>query len=757
MPNDPACFNFVLTCPKGVETLLAEEITALTDLPCKVTVAAVTFCGDLKQAYRLLMWSRLANRLLLVLRESRIENAEDLYQLALGIAWHEHLAQDARFVVDFTGESKEIRHTNFGAVKVKDAVVDYFRARTGQRPDVSKEDPDVRINARLHKGVATIALDLSGSSLHKRGYRTEAGIAPLKENLAAALLMRCGWPQTFAPQAALIDPMCGSGTLLIEGAMIATDKAPGLERKTYGFTGWKQHQPEIWAALMQEAKARWSIGMSKCQRRFLGFDADSRVIQTASQNIHRAGMQGLIQVKAQALSAFSRPPEVEDALLVCNPPYGERLGDLANLKSLYRCLGDTLRQQADGWRAAVFTGNPELGRSMGVRSSKQYKFFNGTIPSQLLLFEVCVAAHVNEKPRSGAENSLAQMRLNGESDVRAQMFANRLRKNLKLIGKWARTHNIECYRLYDADMPEFSLAVDCYRDWVHVQEYMAPASIDEKEAKARLHEALGVMPDILGVPPERIIVKQRRRQKGLAQYEKVSAVGQRLIVHEHGCKIYVNLTDFLDTGLFLDHRPVRQWVQSQAGGKRFLNLFCYTATVTLNAVKGGARSSVSVDMSKTYLDWARDNLALNGFSDQTHEFVQMDCLRWLEEATSEPATVVHSPYRQKHRGSDRQGARAPAMEKFDLIFLDPPTFSNSKRMEGVLDIQRDHADIIAKAMKLLTSNGVLLFSNNHRKFKLDEGLQARYDVEDISARTLDMDFQRNKKIHQCWLIRHKKS
>ncbi|MCP5160653.1 MAG: bifunctional 23S rRNA (guanine(2069)-N(7))-methyltransferase RlmK/23S rRNA (guanine(2445)-N(2))-methyltransferase RlmL [Hahellaceae bacterium] len=758
MTEDISGTTFVLTCPKGLETLLADEVKSLVGVECKVGVAAVTAVLNIDAAYRLLMWSRLANRLLLVLSEGKIADADALYQLAKAVDWSGHMTNKSSFLVDFSGESKEIRHTNFGAVKVKDAIVDYFRDQTGVRPDVSRDDPDLRVNVRLHKGVATIGIDLSGGSLHKRGYRTEAGIAPLKENLAAALLYRCGWPGDYADTASLVDPMCGSGTLLIEGALMAVDKAPGLDRKVYGFTRWKQHKPAVWAGLVQEAKARWAIGMSRCKYTFTGFDADPRVIQTASQNIRRAGVDDLVHVKAQALAEFSAPESESKGLFICNPPYGERIGDVDNLKSLYRCLGDTMRAKLDGWKGAIFTGNPELGRSMGVRSYKQYRLFNGTIPSQLLLFNVCTEAHVNEPKKEGAENSLANIRLRVVNAERAQMFANRLKKNVKQLGKWARKQEVECYRVYDADMPEFSIAIDCYADWIHVQEYAAPITVDENEAKARLHEALSVMPEILGVDASRIIVKQRRRQKGLAQYEKQSTVGQRLVVHENGCKVYVNLTDFLDTGLFLDHRPIRAWIQNASKGKKFLNLFCYTGVVTLNAIKGGAVASTSVDMSKTYLDWARDNLALNGFDEKNHAFVQMDCMRWLDEALGESEVKAEpaSPYRSKQKnGSSARPAVGKKIPKYDLIFLDPPTFSNSKRMEGVLDIQRDHAGMITKVMKLLDAKGVLIFSNNHRKFKLDPELHVDFQIEDISDKTIDQDFQRNQKIHRCWSIRHK--
>ncbi|TLX60190.1 bifunctional 23S rRNA (guanine(2069)-N(7))-methyltransferase RlmK/23S rRNA (guanine(2445)-N(2))-methyltransferase RlmL, partial [Stutzerimonas nosocomialis] len=302
-----------------------------------------------------------------------------------------------------------------------------------------------------------------------------------------------------------------------------------------------------------------------------------------------------------------------------------------------------------------------------------------------------------------------------------QMFANRLQKNLRQLGKWARREGIECYRVYDADMPEYALAIDLYGDWVHVQEYAPPRSIDPEKAQARLLDALGAIPHALGISQDRVVVKRRERQSGTRQYERQASQGQFLEVAEGGVRLLVNLTDYLDTGLFLDHRPLRLRIQREAAGKRFLNLFCYTATATVHAAKGGARSTTSVDLSKTYLDWARRNLSLNGFSDR-HRLEQGDVMAWLADDRGE----------------------------YDLIFIDPPTFSNSKRMEGVFDVQRDHVALLDLAMARLAPGGVLYFSNNFRKFVLDAGLEARYAVEEISASTLDEDFKRNTKIHRAW-------
>ena len=303
------------------------------------------------------------------------------------------------------------------------------------------------------------------------------------------------------------------------------------------------------------------------------------------------------------------------------------------------------------------------------------------------------------------------------------MFANRLQKNLKQLGKWAKREGVDCYRVYDADMPEYSMAIDLYHDWVHVQEYAAPKSIDPEKASARMFDALAAIPQALNIDKNRVVVKRRERQSGTKQYERQSAQGKFTEVSEGGVKLLVNLTDYLDTGLFLDHRPMRMRIQKEAAGKRFLNLYCYTATASVHAAKGGARSTTSVDLSKTYLDWARRNFSLNGFSDK-NRLEQGDVMAWLEASRDE----------------------------FDLIFIDPPTFSNSKRMEGIFDVQRDHVQLLDLAMARLAPGGVLYFSNNFRKFVLEDNLSERYAVEEISDKTLDPDFARNAKIHRAWKI-----
>jgi len=732
--------SYFATAPLGMELLLADELRSLGAEDVKEGRAGASFSGELETAYRACLWSRLANRILLKLGSFPAESPEQLYDGISEIDWAVLMLPDASLAVDFASSRSRITHTQYGAQKVKDAIVDQFRELCGIRPSVRLDRPDIRVNVYLDKDIASIALDLSGESLHKRGYRLEGGVAPLKENLAAAILLRAGWPDIAQAGGGLVDPMCGSGTLLVEAAWMAADIAPGLLRDFFGFQGWKNHRDDIWETLLEEAQARREAGLQNLPS-ITGYDLDRRAVHAALDNIERAGLHGFIHVEKQ--EAAQARPHRPNGLLVVNPPYGERLGDEDGLVGLYTELGELLRTHFQGWQASVLTGNPEMAFKLGIRARKSYKLYNGAIECKLFNFEIEPERYftphedesgLSEETRKARQlmrraNSLAKK---AETGPGAEMFANRLRKNLKNLGKWARKNGVTCYRLYDADLPEYAVAVDLYQSeltWLHVQEYEAPASIDPAKAEIRLMEALSVMPEVLEIPSEQIILKIRRRQKGSAQYEKLAEAARFHQVDEGGCHFWVNFEDYLDTGLFLDHRPTRVMIQHLAKDKHVLNLFAYTGTATVHAALGGASSTTSVDMSHTYLDWARRNLDLNGIKGYHHELIQADCLAWLDAELEK-------------RGN-----------QFDLIFLDPPTFSNSKRMGDAFDIQRDHVGLIRKVVRLLTPGGLLIFSTNFRKFKLDTDALEGLVVDNISAKTIAKDFERNPRIHYCWIIR----
>jgi 23S rRNA (guanine2445-N2)-methyltransferase / 23S rRNA (guanine2069-N7)-methyltransferase len=639
--------------------------------------------------------------------------------------------------------------------------------------------PTLRLNVLLDREEALLSVDLSGESLHRRAYRREGeqAEAPMKENLAAAVLLRSGWPDIAAAGGALLDPMCGSGTLLIEGALMAGDVAPGLLRGYFGFLGWKHHDRVAWAAERDRAEERRAAGRLGL-RPVTGYDVDGRALRLAAAGAGRAGLGEVVHLERRDVAALVPPrfadelPPTCPGLVVANPPYGTRLGEAVALRGLYRTLGSRLSEEFSGWRLGLLTGDPELSWATGLRARRTYSLYNGALPVKLYTFvlgdtgrpatrpgdapaEAGEATRPGDAPadaEDGPRSADADLDIDGappaaaplaagsgpRPEDRAGMFADRLRKNMRHLAKWARREGVTCYRLYDADLPEYNLAVDLYEQWVHVQEYEAPATIDVGKARERLNAALAVIPAVMGVSPDDVFLKVRRRQRGAAQYGRQGSTGRFHEVGEGGCRFVVNFTDYLDTGLFLDQRPTRDLIAELARGRRFLNLFGYTGTATVRAARAGASATTTVDLSPTYLAWARRNLELNriavsGVSGSgpdagsgQHRLIQADAVRWL--------------------GSDR--------DLYDVVFLDPPTFSNSRRGGGLLfDVQRDHAPLIRDAVRRLAPRGVLIFSTNARRFRLDDAELPGLSIEDITRRTIPPDFIRSPRVHTCLSIR----
>ena len=690
---------------RGLEELLKTELEKLGAVECRVVQGGVHFEGDTRLLYQSLMWSRLASRIMMPLGECKVYSDLDLYLGVQAINWTEIFNPGATFAVHFSGLNDEIRNSQYGALKVKDAIVDSFTRKNLPRPNVEREMPDLRINVWLNQETAHISLDLSGEGLHLRGYRDRTGIAPIKENLAAAIVMRSGW----LPGTPLLDPMCGSGTLLIEAAMAATDRAPGLHRGHWGFSGWAQHDDVIWGEVKADAQNRARQGLATYESRFYGSDSDARVIENARKNARRAGIGELITFEAKDVAQLSNPlPQGPYGTVISNPPYGERLESEPALIALHSLLGRLLKAQFGGWNLSLFSASVDLLNCLQLRADRQFKAKNGPLD--------CVQKNYHLAENTGEAKAPAM----------AEDFANRLRKNVKKLEKWARQEGIECYRLYDADLPDYNVAVDRYADWVVVQEYAAPKTIDAQKARQRLFDIIAATIHVLGIAPNKLVLKTRERQKGNNQYQKMNEKGDFIEVSEYNARLWVNLTDYLDTGLFLDHRIARRMLGQMSKGKDFLNLFAYTGSASVHAGLGGARSTTTVDMSRTYLEWAERNLRLNGLSGRAHRLIQADCLGWLQETD----------------------------EQFDLIFIDPPTFSNSKRMEESFDVQRDHMRLMEDLKRLMRKGGTIMFSNNKRGFRMDlDGLaKLGLKAQEITQKTQSQDFARNRQIHNCWLI-----
>jgi len=741
----------------------------------------VSFQGTLETAYRVCLWSRLAGRVLLPLATGPAADGDELYATTYRVDWDAHLGVDGTLAVDFSGVSDTIRDTRYGAVRMKDAVVDQFRARHGdRRPSVDTRAPDLRINGHLVRGRVTVSLDLSGDSLHRRGYRTDRVQveAPLKENLAAAVLLFAAWPQEAATGGSFLDPLCGSGTLTIEAAFMAADMAPGLLRAEglngFAFLRWRGHDAAAWERLVGEARERRATGLGRLKgaapgQTVGGSDHDPRAVRVAQACVEHAGLGGAVAISQSELSELRAP--AARGLVAANAPYGERLGRREDAEALTRLLGERLRAGFGGWRTAVLTGSPHQTQMIGIPIKRDTTLHNGPLECTLAFYEVGagggaavatapnaprsaraavrssgtpVAAPAATSPAAAAlEAEPAQTRPAGMLTGGAEQFANRLQKNLRRLSRQLRREDITCYRLYDADLPDYNLVIDVYGDWVHVQEYAPPAEIDPGKVRRRLEDALAVIGSVLDVPPERVVLKERRRQRGAAQYERRASGGDFLPVKEDELTYLVNLRDYLDTGLFLDQRLTRRLVRTLAGGRRFLNLFAYTGTMTVDALAGGSPASVTVDLSSTYLEWARRNLEANGFSAELgpsggvaqgpptppaspHRLVQADCLRWVAEAEGQ----------------------------YDLIWLDPPTFSNSKKMgRATFDVQRDHADLVRMtARRFLAPGGILLVATNRRGFKFDQAELGGLTVKDLSRATLPFDCTRGANRHHVFRL-----
>lgn len=711
--------DLFVPCGRGLEYLLVDELHSLGAERASASLSGARVEGDLRFAQQVAMESRLASRVLWPLIDFDCPDEDALYAAVHAIDWSLHLDTATRFAVSAQVSGSAISHGQYAALRVKDALVDRLRSDTGERPSVDVGNPGLRLDLVLRKDRAVLSVDLAGP-LHRRGWRQEQGDAPLKETLACAVLARAGWTREALSAAdaagqrlALLDPMCGSGTLLIEGALLAADCAPGWLRHGSELpTRWKGFDAGHWQALLDAARAR--DARASLQPCIHGRDRDPRMVAQTRANAERAGVLAAFDLRTDEIDHLQRPC-AGPGVLVCNPPYDQRL---AADDELYRRLGDVLRRALPDWRGAVLCGNLAQAHATGLKARKCYPIRNGALECQLLVCDAFDRPPVrNAEPRALTAG--------------AQMLANRLRKTLKHSARWRQRQAVTCFRAYDADLPEYAAAIDVYeedggaaRTFLHVQEYAPPASVPEADARRRLGELLAAASVVFELPREQIALKTRVRGKGGSKYGPMDSRSESFLVREGAVRLEVNLFDHLDTGLFLDHRPLRLRIGEEARGLRFLNLFCYTGAASVHAAMGGAASTTSVDSSPTYLEWAARNMAINGQTGPAHRYVRADAMAWLRSAT----------------------------EQYDLVFCDPPTFSNSKDRED-FDLQKQHVDLLAALVRRLAPGGLLLFSNNFRRFKPDlDGIGRFAEIEEITRTTIDPDFLRNPRIHRAWLL-----
>ncbi|MDO5652101.1 MAG: bifunctional 23S rRNA (guanine(2069)-N(7))-methyltransferase RlmK/23S rRNA (guanine(2445)-N(2))-methyltransferase RlmL, partial [Moraxella sp.] len=751
--------NLHLTCADGLEQPLLTELATFGMAGEIVRMGRVAVATDLAGLYQLCLYSRVASRVLLPLGEYHFKTKsidgktvldedvpEALYTMARRVDWTAVFGVDNTFVVRLSAHKKLNINQQFATLRIKDGIVDTFTETVRSRPNVDSQSPEFIVFAAANERFAELALDLSGGSLHRRGYRVTSTAAPLKENLAAALLYETNWHT--GQFDALIDPMCGSGTFIIEALLMRAGYPVGLHKASsqFGFYHWRHHDEALWYDKITQAEDTYHANLEKLIKNppyVAAFDVDAQAVKACHQNLIASGLGELaakITLAQRPLSQLKPilaklPSTVNHPLVLTNPPYGERLGDESVLRPLYQGLGLIVQ---DGLKSANIThaSLAVLGAviedvdTLPIVSPKTLQCHNGALNVYFRHGEL------NLEPKSTLIERFEKREIPlDDTQIIAQEFINRLQKNLAALKKHAKREQVSNLRIYDADLPNFNVAVDIYGDFVHVQEYAPPKSIPEDVAKARFNLALFGIREVLGVKKEQVFIKTRAKQSGNDQYTKQNTKkSKRHVMNEDEAYLYVNFTDYLDTGLFIDHRNMRELIKNNSRNKKVLNLFAYTCTASVQAALGGAKSVVSVDLSANYLEWGRANFALNGFdvadeiSEDTlrYQFIDTDVFEWLKTHT----------------------------QKYDVIFIDPPTFSNSKKFYGTFDIQRDHVALINRAMNRLAHDGILYFSNNFSKFVLDDSLNTRYEIENITSKTIGFDFNPKKPIHQSFVIRH---
>ena len=718
--NDTATtYDLVAACAFGLEAVVKRELQALGIEASIGNPGRVHFHGSRETICQANLWLRTADRVLIRVAEFAAPDFDALFENTRAIAWGQLLPVDAEFPV--TGRSIKSQLTSVPACQraVKRAIVDAMRRDHGCQ-ELPETGSTYKIDAALLNDIATLTIDTTGRSLHRRGYRTMISQAPLKETLAAAMVMLSYWRR----DRPLVDPFCGSGTVPIEAALIGRNIAPGAHRE-FAFHHWADFPDELWRVARGQAI---EAELPPMEQRLVGRDIDGKALRAARENALRAGVGDDIHFQSGAMQDLTSKRRF--GCLITNPPYGQRIGEVRELDELYGQIPEVLRKLPT-WSHYVLTAFPRFEQTLGRSADRRRKLYNGRIECTYYQFhgpkpvqDVAEEGSV-EKPFVHASGTAAFGQLDEKAKHQAELFASRLSKRARHLRRWPTRRDITCYRLYERDIPEIPLVVDRYEDHLHLTEYERPHDRDPAQHANWLDLMAKTAGETLEVPPTNVFLKRRGRQRGSTQHGKVDDSGNRIVVREGGLKFIVNLQDYVDTGLFLDHRVTRQMVREESEGKTFLNLFAYTGSFTVYAASGGAKRTVSVDLSKVYLDWADDNLGINRLGGDQHERIAHDVKRFIHEH--------------------------PPGEMYDLVVFDAPTFSNSKRTEDDWDVQRDSLPLLSALMPLVRKGGVVYFSNNFRRFKFEASELAATQIHEISKQTVPEDF-RNKRIHRCWRI-----
>ena len=731
-------FDLIAACAFGLEAVVRRE---LAELGIDATIGQsgrVHFSGDLSVVAKANLWLRCADRILIRVAEFPAADFDALFETVRDYPWGQLIPAEGCFPV--TGRSIKSQLTSVPAVQrsVKRAVVDALQ-RDHNTMTLSEQGATYKIDVALLKDQATITLDTTGRSLHRRGYRTLISGAPLKETLAAAMVLLSYW----RADRPLLDPFCGSGTIPIEAARIGRNIPPGMSRE-FAYQQWSGLPAELWQEAVNEAEKGV---LPSLQQRLLASDVDFRVLKAARENAMAAGVQD--DIHFQEMSVHDVSSRRRFGCLITNPPYGQRLGDDHELDALYRRLPEVFARFPT-WSHYVLTAYPGFENLVGRKADRRRKLYNGRIECTYYQFhgpkpvvsqessEGAIATPAETKSESSADSNQQAVQpyvhavgapafgeLTAKAKEQAELFASRLRKRARHLRRWPSKRGITCFRLYERDIPEIPLVVDRYEDHLHITEYERPHDRDPAQHAKWLDLMAATAGETLQIPKQQVFLKRRDRLRDHSQYDKVDQTDHRLEVHEGGLTFLVNLADYVDTGLFLDHRITRSMVREEAKGKAFLNLFAYTGSFTVYAADGGARNTMTVDLSKNYLRWAQDNMRRNGFEGDQHQYHPGDIGTFVREH--------------------------PPGEKYELVVIDPPTYSRSKKTEQDWNVQTDALPLLLDLLPLVRKGGVIYFSSNFRRFKFDTAALAVSEVHEISKQTVPEDF-RNRRIHRCWRI-----
>ena len=709
-------FQLVATAAFGLEAVVVRELKHLGYEGRVTRPGRIEFTGDEAAICRTNLWLRSADRVLVQLARFAAPDFDALFDTVAELPWEDWIHREAAIPV--RGRSHKSQLTSVPACQrtVKKAIVERLLAKhnTAELPETG---PPVPVEVALLDDEATISIDTSGHGLHRRGYRTLAGPAQLRETLAAALVQLSFWK----PDKPLVDPFCGTGTIIIEAAMIGRRLAPGRNRD-FAAEHWPSFSQVAWKQAREEAA---DLALPNLEERPMGTDIDAESLSLARYHAEQAGVEADVHFQQRAFVYLTSKRNY--GCTIMNPPYGLRMGEERETAELYRTFPEVLRRLKT-WSHFILSAREDLEQLVGQEADRRRKLYNARIACTYYQFHgprPPQEPHPAAKPQAApqlAKPAPAFGGLREEARRQAEEFANRLKKLARHLRRWP-ARGITCYRLYERDIPEVPLVVDRYEDALHLAEFERPHDRTPAEHADWLDLMCQTAAEALEVPRDAVFLKHRERQRGDTQYERVSDEQVMRTVEEGGLKFLVNLSDYLDTGLFLDHRLTRGMVRQTAAGKRFLNLFAYTGSFTVYAAAGGAASSTTVDLSANYLDWAAENLQINGLAGPQHRFVRADASEYLESLGPE--------------------------EMFDLAVVDPPTFSNSKRLDYVWDVQREHVPLLSRVIDHMSPGGVIYFSTNSRRFKFDEAALRGVTVREISKQTVPEDF-RNKRIHRCW-------